>query len=273
MRTAFLATTAVLVAMPAYAADIYAPPPITDPIYAPAPMTVVGHLDMGIGFSKWEYFSEGEGLFEAAGRANIPFNNGWNLQVEAGGGGAFFNDGDSFASLGAAAHIWNRGAAGALGFFGGVNFGTGYGVTTGFVGVEGEFDLGESAAIGAQAAYGFGQHSYNYWTLRGWGSYYFSPNTKLRGEVAYASINDDAKAWDLSAELEHRFNASPISVFGKLGYTNVDYWFGGSQSNWRGLIGARIFMDQPGTTLRDHDRQVPWDVRSLDGIGWGFPPV
>jgi hypothetical protein len=261
MKSLAVAVVAVAFAAPAFAADIYAPAPISDPIYAPVPMAVVGHLDLGIGFGKFSEDSEGYGLFEGAGRANIPFQNGWNLEVETGGGAGFYEGGYSSSTIGAAAHLWNRGPIAALGIFGGVSFGGG---TLGFIGVEGEVDISQNATLGAQGSFGFGQSDFNYWNVRGWGSYYFSPNTKLRGEVAYTSTNYDENIWDLSAELEHRFTGTAFSAFGKVGYTNISD--SGYDSNaWRGLVGARIFLDQPGTTLRDHDRQVPWDVRPLTG--------
>ncbi len=264
MRIVAAAAVAVAFSLPAVAADIYAPPPISDPVYAPAPLGVVGHLDLGVGYGKWDAYSDGNGLFEGAGRANIPFHNGWNLQVETGGNAEFFSNGVSGAGIGAAAHVWNRGQSGALGAFGGVNFGSpaGYGVTLGFVGLEGELEVGQNVVFGAQATYGFGRNSYNYWNLRGWGSYYFTPDTKLRGDVVYQSEDGGVNAWDLSAELEHRFTGSPLSVFGKAGYTSADM-AGYKMTGTRGLVGARVFIDQPGTTLRDHDRQVPWDVRQL----------
>ncbi len=262
MRIVAAAAVAVAFSLPAAAADLYAPPPISDPVYAPAPMSVVGHLDLGLGYGKWDAYSDGNGLFEGAGRANIPFHNGWNLQIET-GGVAGFEDGYSQATLGAAAHIWNRGQSGALGVFGGANFGATSGSSTqGFVGLEGELEVGQNVVFGAQASYGFGHYDHHYWNVRGWGSYYFTSDTKLRGEVVYQSENRGVKGWDLSAELEHRFTGSPLSAFGKVAYTSADY-YGDRHNAWRGLVGARLFIDQQGTTLRDHDRQVPWDVRQI----------
>jgi opacity protein-like surface antigen len=252
MRTKLLLTVSALaMATPALAADMSGPylPPSGDPIYSPDPM-VVGHLSIGVGIADIDETDENVGLFTGAGRANIPFGAGtWNLQLET-GGGSFFQSDFSYSTIGAAAHLWTRLNGAAIGVFGGVNFPTG--TTIGIVGLEGEAYLGP-VTLGADGAYNWGD-GFEFWTTRGWADIYATPNWRFGGELMYAS-GDIGDGWGASLDTEYRFDNSPFSLWAEGAYTSVDD--GGDV--WAGLVGFRVFMDGAGTTLQQHDQQVPWD--------------
>jgi hypothetical protein len=261
MKVVALAVVASAFAGPALAADLSAPP-AGDPIYAPAPMAMVGHLELGLGFIKADGYSEGYGIFSGAGRVNVPLHNDWNIQVDLNAAATFESDGYSSTSVLPAAHVWHRGPGGAIGVFGGVALGGG---TVGLVGVEGTYDVAPNATLGASAAYGAGTYGFNYWTVRGWANYYFTPDTKLRGDVIYSSSNDNANVWGVMAKLEHRVTGTAFSAFGQVAYSNASY-SGSSIGSWSGLVGLRLFLDQPGTTLQAHDHMVPWDAAGVQAV-------
>lgn len=261
MKFVALAAVAGVFAGPALAADL-SPPPAGDPIYAPAPMALVGHLELGVGFGKSDASSEGVGLFEGAGRVNIPFHNDWNLQVDLNAAASFESGGYSDAIAGPAAHLWHRGPGGAVGILGGATFGAGS--TLGFVGAEATYDVTSNTTLGAQGIFGWGNYGFNYWGVRGWANYYFNPDTKLRGDIAYASTNDHSSVWSVAGTLEHRFTGTAFSAFGQVGYANASY-SGSSSNNWTVLGGVRLFLDPAGTTLQGHDHLVPWNVGAAVG--------
>jgi hypothetical protein len=254
---------AVVVATPALAADFNTyVPPSGDPVYSPTPM-VVGHLELGIGILGADGSSENYGLFEGAGRANVPFAGGtWNFELETGGGSIF--DGDfSYSTIGAAGHLWTRMGGGALGVFGGVNFPTG--TTIGTVGVEGEAYLG-AVTLGADADYNWGD-GFDFWTVSGWADLYVTPDLRLGGGVNYLS-GDFYDAWGASLDTEYRFSGSPFSLWAEANYESIS---DGGPKMWAGLVGFRLFMDGAGTTLQQHDQEVPWDGGLLGSGFVGLP--
>ena len=265
MRVVALAVVASAFVAPAFAADFSVPPPANDPIYAPTPMALVGHLELGLGYGKADTSSEGVGLFSGAGRVNIPFHNDWNLQVDLNAAASFEASGYSYAVAGPAAHLWHRGARGAAGILGGASFGGGS--TIGFVGAEAYYDLTANTTLGAQATFGWSNYYYgsnfNYWNIRGWVNYYFNPDTKLRGDIGYSVSNMNTDIWNASARLEHRFAGTPFSAFGQVSYFNSSYYTGSRTSGWSGMLGVRLFLDPPGTTLQGHDHLVPWNVNAF----------
>jgi hypothetical protein len=261
LMRARLVTTAVTIAFaaPAFAADLYAPqyvPPIGDPVYTPGPM-VIGHLTMGVGFTdsgvlNWDDISDpsdSTGLFVGAGRANINFGSGWNVEFET-GGFSTFDDGTSNASIGAAGHVWTRLNSAALGAYGGVNFPTGGTVYT--LGLEGEAYIG-NLTLGGDADYNWsdgGLGTGDYWSGSLWADAYLTQNWRVGGEFEY--YGDNVDTWIAGLDTEYRFG-SPLSGWAKVLYSDSS----GNES-WAGLVGLRIFMDG-GMTLIDHDRKVPWE--------------
>jgi hypothetical protein len=268
MRAKLLMTVSALAfATPAFAADFNTyVPPSGDPIYSPQPM-VVGHLELGIGILSSDDFGIGEdlGAFVGAGRANIPFSGGaWNIELEA-GGGALFDDGESISSIGAAGHVWTKLNGAAIGVFGAVNFPTGATVYT--LGLEGEAYLG-NVTLGADADYNWvdGLGDGEFWSVSGWADFYFTPDFRLGGELAYLS-GDVPDTWSAALDAEYRFSGSPFSLWAEGKYTSIEA--GPDADIWAGLVGFRVFMDGAGETLQGHDRQVPWES-GLIGPGLVF---
>jgi len=269
LRSLLLASAAVIVAAPAFAADLDYVPPAGDPVYTPAPMSVVGHLELGLGLTSIDTPAGDDdfGLFNGFGRVNIPFGGTWNLEVET-GGVAVFEDGDSVSGIGAYGHLWTGFGGGRVGALAGVEYSTGGFETTGVVGLEGEVDL-NALTLGAQGTYRFGDDDFEAWGLRGWADYYFTPNTKVGLDLAWSNFDfdfGDSDVWSVGLGAEHRFDNTPFSAFADVAYTDYDHGADG----WSGMIGARIFLDNPGTTLQDHDRQVPFDVKPVGLFGGGF---
>lgn len=265
-RTLLLGSAFAMAAAPAFAADLYAPPPAGDPVYSATPMAVAGHLELGIGAVGADDLYSGDdtiGIFQGYGRANLPMMGGaWNLELET-GATALFSDGYSEAMAGVYAHLWTNFSGVRVGAFGGAAFG---GPTVGTVGIEAEGDVG-ALTLGAQGSYSWTDSDFDaeVWGLRGWADFYFNPNTKLGADIAWASIDGsgDQDIWALTGVAEHRFDNTPISAFGRVSYVDLDDY----GDAWVGLVGARVFLDNPGSTLQDHDRAVPFDYRGIAGLG------
>jgi hypothetical protein len=80
-----------------------------------------------------------------------------------------------------------------------------------------------------------------------------NPDLRLGGDVQFWTV-EDTDIWQFSGDVEKRFTGTPISVGGTLSYVTAD---GGDA--WTAMANARIFMDQQGMTLQQHDREVPFD--------------
>ena len=264
-----------LLPLAASAADLSGGPIFVEETFTPTiERTAVGHLELALGITD---HSGGDGgfafakdnAFEGWGRANVPLGGYLNLELEA-GGIAFFEDGSSNTGYGAYGHLWAGWQAARLGVFGGAGF---HGMTIGTVGAEGEVDLGP-VTLGAQGSYNFadqsavpGSEDY-FWGVRGWVDLYITPDTKLGGEVGWWAIEDflgplGSGMLTLSGRAEHRFAGSPISIFARVDYWDID----GTDAN--ALVasgGIRVFLDGRGTSLTHHDRcGVPFDFRN--GVG------
>ena len=235
---------------------------------------VEGHLTMGVG--KFEYnpdfdnFSEDQWLFQGAGRANVDFG-GFNLEVET-GGASVFDNGSSWSSMGAAAHLWGRFNNAALGVYGAVNFPSGWSIYT--AGVEGEAYLG-AVTLGAAADYNSVDESIcggcladSFWTARGWADLYVTPDARVGAEVSYLSNNYwDARVWGAKVDAEYRFSGTPFSVWAEGNYVSLDFTCCGETGDlWSGLFGFRVLLDG-NRTLHQHDMDVPWDGGTLDATG------
>jgi hypothetical protein len=269
MRKATVSLLMAGVALPAYAADLTGGyvPPAGDVVYAPQSM-VTGHLQLGLGYGETDFdfgrggFSEDYWIFEGAGRANIDFGT-FNLEIETGGNSLIFDDGFSSSTIGAAAHLWGRFNNAALGVFGAANFPTSTSIYT--LGVEGEVYFG-AITLGADASYNWFDSFFDdeFWKVRGWADFYLTPDARIGGKLSYLSFNDfDVDAWSATIDGEYRFSGTPFSLWAEGNYQSADLEFG-DQETWSGLIGFRVFMDAPGTTLQGHDRSVPWDGGLLD---------
>lgn len=262
LRKMLLAATAATFATPLWAADLYTPvhvPPISSPVYTPGPM-VVGHLELGIGIA---YHTGGcdecnheDALFVAAGRANLPLMGSWNLEIET-GGGSWFDSDHSSSSIGVLGHFWKRLSSAAIGVFGGVNYPI-YELVEGTAGLEGEAYFG-SITLGASGSYNWGD-GFHYWMAGVGADFYLTPETRLTGEASYYDgdfFGISYNEWNARLIGEHHFAGTPLTGWAEASYTDYGDGLG---HEWAGLAGVRVLLNTtPDTTLRQHDRDVPWD--------------
>lgn len=263
MRTSFILAAAFAAAgTPALAADIYAYPPVESPVYAPVSL-VTGHVEiMGGIWSAAGYDSRG--VISGAGRASVPLGQLLKLELEV-TGGSIFREGYGGSSFGAYAHLYGDGPSHALGVFGGYTGVLNYSAPT--IGIEGYFNLTPSTILWAQAAYLFNTNINNITYVRGGVHQYFSANTRATLDLALANNSNWGNAWSATGSLEHRFASTPWSIFGSVGASGVE---NSDVTPWMFMVGARLFVDQPGSTLGSHDKAVPFNVRIP---AFGAPPT
>jgi hypothetical protein len=249
---------AVVVAAPAFAADLpaaypAAPPPSGSPVYSGQSL-VTADVSLALGWAGQDW-TENSDSFSGfvGGRVNIPFGGGWNEELEANGGWLW--NGDSSA-VGVFSHTYykNQGWAGGLllGYSWVDPGGNSSGIGT--VGVEGIVFMPSASVLGKVAWNGGGSGDFgmsDFWNIGVEGRNYFEPNTKLTGAVDYYSI--DPNAWQFTAALEHRWAGSPFSAF-----VSGTYVTAGDNNQWGLLVGARFAFDQPGSTLQSHDYEIPF---------------
>jgi hypothetical protein len=262
MRKGFLLSIAAFggISGSAVAADLSYPttlPPSDSPVYSPAPM-VVGHLEGGLGALFFDIESLGDfledtgtfGLASAFGRANVPlFGGTWNFEAEI-GGFAVFEDGDTASTLEGIGHLWGRMPTASAGVFAGATAFAGTGIGT--VGLEGEAYFG-NVTLGAQGSYNWSEDFDELWGLRGYADWYVNPDLRLGGDVQFWTV-ESVDIWQFAGDVEKRFTGTPISVGGTVSYITAD-----GEDAWTAMANARIFMDQQGMTLQQHDREVPFD--------------
>lgn len=228
------------------------PPPISDPIYAPVTL-VTGDA---AGAAGW-WGGDGAGAFEVigTGRVNVPLAGGaWNMTAEVYGSASF--EDPTFTEFAGAAHLFHRTSQFAHGVFvSGAAYGAGgYSGTELGLGIEGAAFMPNSALVGRLGYFtGNDGDSYDYWFAQGIGRYYVTPNTKLAGIVGWFS---DPGSFMLAAGAEHLFEGTSVSAFGRAAWFDND-------STWEAVGGARFFFKQPGTTLEQHDRDIPFSEATV----------
>lgn len=243
---------AVLVAAPAFAADLpAAPPPSGSPIYSPAPM-VTADISLAIGWAGHDWtVNDDSATGFVGGRVNIPFGGGWNEELEANGAWMFNGDG-SAAGIFSHTYYKNQGWAGGLLLgYSWIDPGSNSsGIAT--VGVEGIVFMPHGSVLGKVAWNGGGSGAIDDFVNVGVeGRYYFTANTKLTGAIDYYSTSPDA--WQFTASLEQRWAGTPFSTFISGTYVTAN-----SNNMWGLLVGARFAFDQPGSTLQSHDYEIPF---------------
>lgn len=253
---------AIALAVPAFAADAdlsgagYVPPP-GDPVYSQTSM-VAGDVQLALGYTSIDGLGDEKSFwtFDGWARANIDLNS-WNLLVET-GGGAFFGgdipDGLNSPSINVFGHVWG-GDNVEFGAFGGAGF---QHVTIGVVGVEAEADVG-NATLGGQGFYLFTSENVDIdaWGLRGWADYYFTPNTKVTGEVVWATF-DGGDLFGARGRVTHRFAGTPINIFGEGSYFTVS---DADIDGFNVMGGFSVLFDGGAPTQQEFDRSVPFDFR------------
>jgi len=247
----------LLLAGPAFAGDVpeavypASPPPAGSPLYSPTSV-VTGDFTLALGWTGTnEDFNDNSATGHVAGRVNIPLWSGWNEEIEATGVWQFNNDAFTAGAFG---HTYYKNQSWAGGFVigGGANdpFGTD---SNGFftTGIEGVVFLSKASIVG-KADYNWSDGP-DFWTLSLEGRYYFEPNTKLTGLVAWSDIGADE--WLLYGALEHRWQNTPFSTFVTADWRPSG---GGGDSQWGVMVGFRYLFDQPNGTLQSHDFEVPF---------------
>jgi hypothetical protein len=249
---------AVMVAAPAFAADLpaaypAAPPPSGSPVYSGQSL-VTADVSLALGWSG----VSGNGLDSdsfagfAGGRVNIPFGGAWNEELEIAGGGLF--NGDAWQT-GVFSHTYYKNQSWAAGLLLGYSWSGMSGadtVSVGTAGVEGIVFLPNASVLGKIAWVGGGDAPDDGINVGLGGRYYFEPNTKLTGTIDYFSDGDDS--WLFTAGLEHRWSGTPFSAFVTGSYETAS----SAPDTWGLMIGARFAFDQPGSTLQSHDYEIPF---------------
>ena len=270
-----------LIAVPALAGS-----PMFDQDFGmPVHPTLAGHIEFGAGP---EHYSESYGFgdtsssrvrMDGAARVNMPLGGLWNLEAEGTVHDAW-SSGSSSPSAGAYAHLWAMFPSAAVGVFAGGSTGSvgtplflKLATLTGdtFVaGLEGEAYLNR-VTLGGQFSvsttdFGGPASDYHGWLARAYAAFYLDPETKIVGDVRYSDFAsslyslDGQNRWQFIASAEHRFAGTPWSIWASGSYSTVqDTDYTDSTSNqWNFLVGFRLFMDDPSTTLYRHDREVPF---------------
>jgi len=254
----------MLLAGPAFAADLAAsvpypaaPPPKGSPLYSPTSL-VTGDVSLGIGWTGTNgSVDKNSATGHVAGRTNFGLWSGWNEELEATGVWNFNShefDGGGFSHTYYKTQNW---AAGLLLGGGEMNpFQNSH--SNGFLttGVEGIVFLPHASIVG-QADYTSGS-SLNFWTLALEGRYYFEPNTKLTGQVAWNSNHSGASnEWMLYGALEHRWAGTPLSTWVSASWRPASI-NNSSDDLWGIMVGVRYLWDQPNGTLQSHDYELPF---------------
>jgi hypothetical protein len=220
--------------------------------------SIAGGLEVGF------YWTDDEkNQFRGEGRVNLPIGSTWNILLETGGTAYYFDDGFSQSSIGANAHLWRGAGNLRWGVFAGVNFNE---VNFGKVGLEVEYDLTSKFTIGADLSYAFASpedDDLSVLGLRAWSDYYFTPNTKLSGEIAYYDFDYEygsESLWTFQKKLAHRFDGTPLSVFAEVDY----YRYEDDDHTWALGGGLSVLLDG-GETQESYDKNhVPFFTSSAN---------
>jgi hypothetical protein len=244
MRTRLLAGCAIaaLGASGAFAADFgngndyYSPPPAQ----ATGAASVFGDVNLSATYFGGD-IPDDFGL-ALGGSIVLPFGNGWNAAIEHQLGYLFD------------AHDWVAGGTGHL-FYANQSWAAGI-----FLGLDSEDTYGGGAEAAAFVGnvdvigkVGYFDSSPDFWSADGAVNVYFDPNTAMSTGLGGVWFDSGVDGWTADIGLEHRFNASPVSAFADLGWTNA-----GGGDVYAGTVGARVVFGDAGPTLQDFNRRNPF---------------
>lgn len=258
--------SACVAAIPVLAADAGTlsyppppPPPPGGPLYAPVSM-VTGDVAAGIGHWSDSYDSAFEVL--GAGRIDFPLHGGspWHITGEVFGAALFYDP--TVTAVAGALHAYHKTEQYAHGVYvsGQGQGGGGSSATAWGAGVEGAAFMGNTTLVGRLGHYWYGgDASGASWFAEGIARFYATPNTKLAGIAAWQS---DPSLVMLAGGIEHLFAGSNISGLGRVAWFTAD----GNYSAWELMIGAKVMFGRPGTTLQQHD----WDIPFAEGTAINF---
>jgi len=279
---AVIAMSGALSASPSLAADVegavYVPP---DQVVPLAPVS--GYLELYGEYAHDNYPSTDYNPwwgFGGSGRANIWITPALSTQFDFTGNAlwdGYYPAGYNMGSLNAAAHLSYRDPTQyLLGGFVQLSswsaYGDSEGMYTGVIGVEGQWyhnDLTLYAQAGWMTSlfgyYVTNGYDYNYsmWFAHLAGRYFFHDNTKVElsagvmGGSVYTNYPDyEATLLTWNAEVEHRFNNTPFSVFARAeGFHTLSLGSdlnGGLTKVWTLKLGAKVAFGT--ATLKDEDR-------------------
>lgn len=273
MKRLGLAIAVGLIAAPAMATDLDVVPAL--PAHA-----WQAHVDFYGGGGRFN--TETYNVLGGAGRANLPFANAWNLQLDLQGyrliTPAFFVDGNALEGY---AHVYKRTDVSAYGAFAGVQrdrlSSGGHDILT--AGIEGQrywanttFYAQASLSRIESACCGY---SINAAMLRGELRHFLSDNTMVAGDAILtygrgAAVDGSFNVLSVALTAMHRFEGTHFGIWGQGRYDRYSFYSGSSSSDqWMGLLGLRLFCDPDGSTLRSHFGTGPaMDVLPLP-LYWG----
>ena len=225
-------------------------PPAGNPVYAPVSL-VTGDISLGLGW----FDEDGYGAFEllGAGRINAPLQGGpWNLTGEI-WGGAWFQD-PTFAEVLGAAHLYYKTDPFAHGVYAGwACYGeSGTAATKSPSASSAGFMSNTARSAGLPQLRGQQRRrQLRLLERRRHPPLLRDAGTKLAGIVGWWS---DDGGWMLGGGVEHLFAGTNVTGFARAN------WFteGGGYDSWEVLGGARFFFHRPGTTLQQHDWDIPF---------------
>jgi hypothetical protein len=174
---------------------------------------------------------DGYPFIEGAGRVSIPFADSFSLQLDGDGLANFLGGDDPEDNvhnffIGSAHLSFRDPEAFALGIFGGAGVAHGgddNGAQLSMIGAEGQLYLANLTLYGQAGGFWADDESNNNvmsdaFFLRGVARYFLDPDTRLQGEVAFASgeendpdqPNIDDDAWTWGARFDRRITGTPV---------------------------------------------------------------
>lgn len=258
MKFQSMFVAAVLMAGPAAAGGLYYEPMQSgDPFYGTTSM-YAAHV--GLAFGLVTDGSTTARQLQGVGRVAGPVFHGLKGEGEM-YGGFMSSDTSSVTTYGMFTHLYKDAPTHALGVFAG--FASGDSTHVYLLGAEGKYYVGQTTFSGTVAAL-VPESGSGGWVFDGGLDYYFTADHKAWVDLAYYVPQQSGSSSIFKGVLgvEHRYTGTPWSAFATGSYVS------GSGTNiWSGVVGVRAFIEhQPGVTLQQHDRAVPFDASSIANL-------
>jgi hypothetical protein len=224
----------------AYAADptIEEAPPVAAPQISGHAEFYLGGLDLSMS-SPFGDYDDTVWVYGGAARINVPFAERWNIQGDAIIDHISLADegGGDITGYGGALHAyWRDPNSYALGVFGTLTQfdGDGGEADSFTVGPEGQMYFGNLTLYGqvwyGQLDFDMAPDSFDMWGIRGVARYFFQPNLRLDGELAFHNSNADFDFGDVdidtfsvALQANYRFENTPLTVFGRYQFDTMQF--------------------------------------------------